>query len=112
MSGAGGEGAGWAVCRLTGKQRLHGHSPVPTRFCLQTWDTSIFRLSAALHSPERLACLVRCRVGVEFDAPAVTSPGFAEDIYSRFQMQASLIENQLWAGQVPDVERRGSVVLS
>ncbi|PRW58605.1 alkaline phosphatase isoform A [Chlorella sorokiniana] len=27
------------------------------------------------------------RVGVEFDAPAVTSPGFAEDIYSRFQRQ-------------------------
>lgn len=27
------------------------------------------------------------RVGVEFDAPAVTSPGFAEDIYSQFQKQ-------------------------
>lgn len=52
----------------------------------------IFRLSAALPSTGRLACLMRCRVGVEFDAPAVTSPGFAEDIYSRFQMQAGLIE--------------------
>ncbi|KAI7841597.1 hypothetical protein COHA_004767 [Chlorella ohadii] len=30
------------------------------------------------------------RVGVEFDAQAVTCPGFAEDIYSRFQSQARI----------------------
>ncbi len=34
---------------------------------------------------------------MEFDAPAVTCPGFAEDIYSRFQSQARICAHA-WAG--------------
>ena len=42
------------------------------------------------HPPARPRCREGRRLGVEFDTPAITAIGFAEDIYTQFESKASV----------------------